>query len=186
MIEFDRVEFGYENRPVFRGLSLRVKPGERAAIAGASGRGKTTLLRLVMGLEKPAAGRVSVAAERISPLFQDNRLLPFLTLRQNCAMFCADDGRIAPVLDALGLSEAADALPSALSGGMARRAALARMLCHPAELYLLDEPFTGLDAENAGRAARLVNKITAGKTLLAVTHHPEEAALLACGRVIEL
>ena len=186
MIEFDRVEFAYGTRPVLRGLSLRVEAGERVAVAGASGCGKTTLLRLAMGLEKPAAGRVSVATERISPLFQENRLLPFLTLRQNCAMFSGDPAGVPSVLDALGLSDAADALPSALSGGMARRAALARMLCHPADLYLLDEPFTGLDGENAVRAAKLVNQITAGKTLLVVTHHPEEAAMLECGRVIEL
>ena len=186
MIEFDRVDFAYSGRPVFCGLTLRVKAGERAAVSGPSGCGKTTLLRLAMGLEKPSAGRVRVAAKHISPMFQEDRLLPFLTLRQNCEMFCDSAAGVSPVLRRLGLLDAAEALLSALSGGMARRAALARMLCHPAELYLLDEPFTGLDEENAACAARLIDEVTAGKTLLVVTHHPGEAEMLGCGRAIDL
>ena len=180
MIDFARVDFSYGAREVFRGLSFHIDRGARRALMGPSGRGKTTLLRLTMGLERPEAGKVTVNTDRISPLFQEDRLLPFLTVYENCALFCPDGDRVGEMLSALGLSEAAGALPSALSGGMARRAALARCLCHKAELYLLDEPFTGLDGDNARRAADLVNRVTRGKTLLVVTHSPGEAGWLDC------
>jgi len=180
MIDFDRVCFSYGDREVFSGLTFHVAPGERVAIRGESGCGKTTLLRLLMGLERPQSGTVTVRAERLSALFQEDRLLPYLTVAQNCALFASDRSMVRPMLRELGLEEAAELLPSALSGGMARRTALARMLCRDAALYLLDEPFNGLDEENAARAASLVNRITSGKTLVVVTHHGQEAAALDC------
>ena len=180
MIDFDLVSFSYGEKAVFRDLTLHVGAGERTALRGASGCGKTTLLRLVMGLEQPQSGAVTVRADRISALFQGNRLLPYLTVAQNCALFATDKEEVRPMLRALGLADAADALPSALSGGMARRAALARALCRDAALYLFDEPFSGLDAENAARAAELVNRVTAGKTVLVATHHGDEADMLGC------
>ena len=180
MIELDRVCFSYGEKEVLRDFSLRVGAGERRAIRGESGCGKTTLLRLIMGLEKPQSGTVTVRTDRVSVLFQEDRLLPYLTVAQNCALFAADRAAVRSTLRGLGLADAADALPSALSGGMARRAALARALCHDAELYLFDEPFNGLDAENAARAAELVNRVTAGKTVLMATHRGEEAELLGC------
>ncbi len=182
MIDFDRVCFSYAAKEVFRGLSLHLADGERAYVSGESGCGKTTLLRLIMGLEKPSSGTVSLGTDRISVLFQENRLLPYLTVAQNCLLFAADRAQVGPMLRALGLAEAADALPSALSGGMARRAALARALVHRGELYLFDEPFNGLDAENAARAAEAINCVTAGKAVIVVTHHSTEAALLSCQR----
>lgn len=183
MIDLDHVCFSYGQKEVFRDLTLHVGAGERVAIRGASGCGKTTLLRLVMSLEKPAGGTVTVRASRIGALFQENRLLPYLTVARNCELFAGDAASVRPMLHALGLSDAADALPSALSGGMARRAALARSLCHGAELYLFDEPFEGLDRENAARAAELVCRVTAGKTVLVVTHRAGEADALRCRMV---
>ena len=180
MIDFDRVCFSYGEKEIFRDLSLRIGTGERAALRGASGCGKTTLLRLIMGLEKPQSGTVTVQADRISALFQENRLLPYLTVAQNCELFASEKTAALSILRDLGLADAADALPSALSGGMARRAALARALCRDAALYLFDEPFSGLDAENAARAAELVNRVTAGKTVLVATHHGDEADMLGC------
>lgn len=180
MIDFDRVCFSYGQKEVFRDLTLHVGTGERVAIRGESGCGKTTLLRLVMGLERPCSGAVAVRATRISALFQENRLLPYLSVARNCELFAADAASVRPTLRALGLSDVADALPSALSGGMARRAALARSLCHGAELYLLDEPFNGLDKENVARVAELVNRVTRDKTVLMVTHRTDEADALHC------
>lgn len=186
MIDVDRVYFSYGQKEVFRGLTLHVGAGERVAIRGASGCGKTTLLRLVMGLEKPAGGAVTVRASRVGALFQENRLLPYLTVARNCELFAADAASVRPMLRALGLSDAADALPSALSGGMARRAALARALCRGAELYLFDEPFSGLDKDSAAQAAELVNRVTEGKTVLVVTHRTGEADALRCQTVKNL
>lgn len=184
MIDFDRVCFSCGEKRVFQNLSFHIAAGERAALSGESGCGKTTLLRLILGLERPASGRAAVGTDRVSVLFQENRLLPYLTVAQNCALFAEDRALVGPTLRALGLAEAANALPSALSGGMARRAALARALVHAAELYLFDEPFNGLDTENAARAARTVNRVTAGKTVLVVTHHSSEAEALGCTRTL--
>ena len=185
MIDFDRVCFSYGEKEIFRDLTLRIGAGERVALRGASGCGKTTLLRLVMRLEKPRSGAVTVQTSRISALFQENRLLPYLTVAENCKLFATDKAAARPMLRDLGLADAADALPLALSGGMARRTALARALCHDAALYLFDEPFDGLDAETAARAAEVINRVTAGKTVLAVTHRGDEAELLGCRTVWE-
>ena len=183
MIDFDHVCFSYGQKEVFRNLTLHIRAGERVAVRGESGCGKTTLLRLVMGLEQPAGGAITVRAARIGALFQENRLLPYLTVARNCELFASDAASVRPMLRALGLSDAADALPSALSGGMARRAALARALCRDAELYLFDEPFSGLDRENAARAAELILRVTEGKTVLLATHRAEEADALRCRMV---
>ena len=180
MIDFDRVCFSYGEKEVFRGLTFHIGAGERVAICGGSGCGKTTLLRLVLGLEQPGSGMVSVQTDRVSALFQEDRLLPYLTVAQNCELFASDKSAVRPMLRGLGLADAADALPSALSGGMARRTALARALCHDAALYLFDEPFNGLDAESAARAAELVGRVTAEKTVLAVAHRGGEAEALGC------
>lgn len=186
MIDFDRVCFSYGEKEIFRGFSLHIGGGEHVVLRGASGCGKTTLLRLVMGLEQPDSGTVRVNAPRISTLFQENRLLPYLTVAQNCALFAADRAAVQPMLRDLALADAAAALPSALSGGMARRAALARALCHDAELYLFDEPFSGLDGENAVRAAETIRRATAGRTVLTVTHRDDETVLLQCGRILDI
>ena len=191
MIGFDRVWFSYgkdgeektskeKTALPFRDLSFHVPAGERVWLRGESGCGKTTLLRLILGLETPARGTVKVGTDRVSVLFQENRLLPYLSVAENCALFARGASAPETVLRELGLEESANALPSALSGGMARRAALARMLSHEAELYLLDEPFNGLDEENVRRCAKAINRITAGKTVLVVTHHESEAEALHC------
>ena len=186
MIEFRQVSFSYGGKAVLRDLSFRVERGSRRGLRGPSGSGKTTVLRLILGLETPDSGVVDIAKGPVSALFQENRLLPYLTVAENCALFATDKKTVAPMLEALGLREAAHCLPSALSGGMARRAALARTLCREAALYLLDEPFTGLDGESARRAAEAVNRVTAGRTVLAVSHRTEELEALGCGDWIDL
>lgn len=186
MIELNHVCFSYGSIAVLRDFSLCINAGERVAVHGASGCGKTTLLRLILGLEQPQSGTVTVDAERTAVLFQEDRLLPYLSVARNCALFAADQSTVAPMLQALGLADAAEALPSALSGGMARRAALARALCHDAVLYLFDEPFNGLDEASVTRCAEQINRVTAGKTVLVVTHHGSEAEALGCRRELRL
>ena len=169
----------------FRDLSFHIHEGQRILIQGPSGCGKTTLLRLIMGLEKPQAGTITVGTDHVSAVFQEHRLLPYLTAAGNCALFSPDRDRIPEILRDLGLAEAADAYPSSLSGGMARRVSIARALAHPAGLYLFDEPFTGLDDDNIRRTAAVINRITEGRTVLLVTHRPEAAALLRCDIPLE-
>ena len=169
----------------FCGLSFHVHPGQRVAIRGPSGCGKTTLLRLILGLEKPDAGKITVQTRQVSAHFQEDRLLPFRTVAQNCALFCPDRPAIAETLRALGLEQAADAYPSALSGGMARRASLARALAHRADLYVFDEPFNGLDKASTQHCAETINRVTAGKTVLLVSHSADDAAALRCDLTLE-
>lgn len=183
-IRFEHVGFSYGAAQILREFSLRIEAGERVCLTGPSGCGKTTVLRLVMGLEKPSEGTVFINGSSLRPVFQEDRLLPFLTVRQNVELFSGGkpaDG----LLDALGIGASAEKHPADLSGGMARRAAIARALAGDGELYVFDEPFNGLDAENAEKAVALILQYTQGKTLLCVLHDPKDAERLGC-RVIRM
>lgn len=182
MIIFDRVGFSYGRKRVIDSLSLCIKKCERICLFGPSGCGKTTLLRLICALESPDEGSVTVNGKTIRPVFQEDRLLPFLTVRQNCEMF-GGERNIDEILSALGIIEAADEYPGHLSGGMARRAAIARALCGDGDIYIMDEPTSGLDEENAARTIDVINKYTAGSTFVCVLHDKEYAARLGCKTV---
>ena len=180
-MRLSHVCFGYPGRELFRDLSLTLEPGERLAVTGPSGSGKTTLLRLMAGLERPSSGAVSgIPPQGVSMVFQENRLVPGLTLLQNLALAAPRAGReeLLELLRELGLGEEGDSLPGSLSGGMARRAAIARAAALGSPLALLDEPFTGLDEENRRRAADFLLGHFPGAAMAVVVHHPEEAELL--------
>lgn len=185
-------------RPVLDGVDLQVAPGTTAAILGPSGGGKTTLLRIVAGLETPDRGEVRILGRRVAGngaflppesrrvglVFQDYALFPHLTVLQNAAFGVPGPAGIPRAFGALqlvGLSEAADRLPHQLSGGEQQRVALARALAPEPGLLLLDEPFSNLDAAlRAGirdEVARLLERV--GTTTVLVTHDREEAFLLA-------
>lgn len=177
-----------------RHISLRIGTGEFVTIVGKSGCGKTTLLRLVCGLETADEGYVSVTDKnggtrdhRISIVFQEPRLMPWLTVRQNMAFSLAGEkteAEIDNVLDGflrmLGLDAFQDAYPNQISGGMAQRAALGRTLCYDPDIILMDEPFGALDAFTRRKLQReLVDIFLAHqKTIVFVTHDVDEAVLL--------
>lgn len=147
---------------------------------GPSGCGKTTLLRLIAGLEIPESGEI-VRAERLSFLFQEDRLIPHLNARKNVALVLPGrdaDARAAQALEALGLVDSMDKPVRELSGGMARRVAIARAVLYETELLLLDEPFRGLDEQTRVRTAAWLTAQTTGRTLIAVTHDRQDARLL--------
>ena len=179
MIELKNVSFSYSDRQVLKNFSLRIEKGERICLYGDSGIGKTTILRLIAGLEKAENNTVICTDKNFSVVFQEDRLLPFKTVKENISLFSHND-RIDYILNELGIYEARDQLPSQLSGGMARRASMARALSTNADVYIFDEPFTGLDEDNIMQAVRLINEITAGKTLITVLHEKEYAKLLNC------
>jgi len=187
-MELSHVSFGYPGKPLFRDLSLSVAPGERVALMGPSGCGKTTLLRLMAGLEKPRSGCVAgIPREGVSMVFQENRLVPGLTVLENLALVSpgADREELLGLLRPLGLGTEGDSLPGSLSGGMARRAAIARAAALGSPLLLLDEPFTGLDqAARQAAAAFLLERFPHAATA-AVVHHREEAELLRA-RVLQI
>ena len=172
MIKLHSVCFSYPEKEVLRDFSMHVDAGERVRLTGLSGAGKTTLLRLILGLETPQSGEITVNAKRVSVLFQEDRLLPFYTVLENLTLFSPPEKAI-ELLNALQIPDAAGLYPSELSGGMARRVALARALSLEADLYLFDEPFTGLDEENRLNAIEVIGRYTKGKTLVFVSHGDE-------------
>jgi sulfonate transport system ATP-binding protein len=176
------------------GISLAVEPGEIVAVVGGSGCGKSTLLRLVSGLDNPSQGAVALDGdtivsphEKIGIVFQEPRLLPWLTVAENVGFGLADRPkaerveRVARQLARVGLAEKANVWPRELSGGQAQRVALARALVMRPEVLLLDEPFSALDAfTRVDLQDHLLDLWADGKpTLVIVTHDVDEAIVLA-------
>lgn len=179
MISIENISFSYGEKRVLENLSLEIGKGSRICFFGESGCGKTTLLRLILGLEKPQSGTIKKdGALRPSVVFQENRLLPFKTVLNNITIIGADENTALTHLTALGLKTAADCYPAELSGGMQRRAAIARALCADYDYLVLDEPLTGLDGANTAAAARHISESLNGRALILVTHSREEAKLL--------
>ena len=178
-----RVRRAFGPRTVLRDLDLDVGPGEFVALIGASGCGKTTLLRLIGGLDQPDDGSI-VAPDRRAVVFQEPRLLPWKRVRANVGVICqgADrKERVRTALAEVGLDDHQDAWPIELSGGQAQRVALARALVTDPELLLLDEPFGALDALTRIRMHGLVQQLIATHrpAVLLVTHDVDEAIVLA-------
>ena len=184
MITLDKLSFSYGDRPIFRDFSLAVPSGELLAVMGASGCGKSTLLNLIAGLRKPTAGTLTVDEHLPVYVFQEPRLFPWLTVKENIRAVLpkgAPDDVVTDALDLVGLTADADTLPSELSGGMRSRASLARAIAYGAAsgstLYLLDEPFSALDETlRASLCAALKERFRASNTTaLLVTHDAKEA-----------
>ena len=166
---------------LFRGLELRVEGP--AVLWAPSGWGKTTLLRILMGLERPDAGQAA-GAGRVAAVFQEDRLCPQLSAVENVLLVLPDGRARRAAVEAdfalLGMTGEALTLPAArLSGGQKRRAALLRAVWAKADTRLFDEPFTGLDPEAVLRAAALLNARCAGAPALLATH--DRAAIEALG-----
>lgn len=182
MIELKNVNISYGEQIVLKNQTLTVPAGERVALMGPSGCGKTSLLRLIAGLIKPAEGSVSIHTDRISCLFQEPRLLPWLTAEENVNTVLSDSAVTLPEarkwLEAVGLKAAIKKHPHELSGGMQQRVSLARALAYHGDILLLDEPLKGLDAETKSDMIDLINTYATGKALILATHDTEEAAAL--------
>ena len=185
------------------GIQFELAAGERLSIAGRSGRGKSTLLRLIAGLQDADAGEIQIAGrsamqggkQQLAPwdrelqlVFQDLGLWPTRTVQQHLLDALRAQGlrggpakqRATEVLQALDLSELAARRPGRLSGGEARRVALARALACQPKLLLLDEPFASLDAESRDDGFRFLESVLelSRAAVILVTHDPEEAARL--------
>ena len=179
MIRFDGVTFGYRGKkPIIENFDLEIRSGQRLCLFGPSGRGKTTVLRLLMGLEKPRRGQITgTDGLRFSAVFQEDRLIPRKTVLENAALF-ADESAARSVLEELGLGEVLGSLPGELSGGQRRRAALGRALAHPFDVLVLDEALTGLDEAAADNCLALIDRLAQGKTVVMVTHDRAHARAL--------
>ncbi len=179
MIRIENISFSYGEKKVLTDFSLHIGKHDRICLFGESGCGKTTLLRIILGLEVPERGRI-VKEKQAAPsvVFQEDRLLPFKTVMQNITLIGADEETARRQLKALGIESSAGKFPSELSGGMQRRAAIARALSAKYDYLVLDEPFTGLDRANTEAAARHISESLSERPLILVTHSESEAGML--------
>jgi phospholipid/cholesterol/gamma-HCH transport system ATP-binding protein len=201
IVELDRVSFGYDPaRPVLHDVSLKIESGSVVGIMGQSGCGKTTMLRIIAGWLKAGAGGARVLGadlagldaagifalrRKMGMLFQFGALFTDMTVFDNVAFQMREhtdlpDELVTDLvlmkLEAVGLRGAAQLMPAELSGGMARRVALARAIALDPRLMLYDEPFTGLDPISLGVIARLIRTLndSLGQTSIIVSHDVEE------------
>ena len=194
-IDIAELRFPGAEAPLFGDFHLEIAPGSVVALHGPSGVGKSTLLRLIAGVERRYTGNITVdgvPVHRAPPpgfVFQDSRLLPWLTARDNIRAI--DPAMSAQTADAalasVGLADVSDAYPNALSGGMQRRVALARALATNPRYLLLDEPFVSLDGKLVDDMHQLMGELIgrSGATVIFASHQASDAARLA-GRVVTL
>jgi phospholipid/cholesterol/gamma-HCH transport system ATP-binding protein len=205
LVELNRLTFGYSDRVILEDVSLSIPRGKVTALMGASGGGKTTILRLIGGQNRAQSGELLfdgadvttmdqealyAARRRMGMLFQFGALFADLSVFENVAFPLREHTNLPEALirdivlmklNAVGLRGARDLMPSEISGGMARRIALARAIALDPELVMYDEPFSGLDPISLGTAARLIRSLndTMGLTSVFVSHELEQTFAIA-------
>jgi ABC-type nitrate/sulfonate/bicarbonate transport system ATPase subunit len=187
----DSVSKSFGPRPVLEGISLSLAAGGITCLLGPSGCGKSTLLRIAASLIPPDAGKVLIEPAHTAMVFQDPRLLPWLTVAENLALALPGDPAaekkrsIRQALDLVSLpmsgGDVRDLLPRELSGGMAQRVSLARALLRRPDFLLMDEPFAALDAITRGEMQKMLVGLIAKQRVncLFVTHDLNEALTIA-------
>lgn len=205
LVEIRRLSFGYGERVILNDISLAIPRGKVTALMGASGGGKTTVLRLIGGQNRAQSGQMLFDGQDITPmnqadlyqarrrmgmLFQFGALFVDMTVFENVAFPLREHTDLPEALirdvvlmklNAVGLRGARDLMPSDLSGGMARRVALARAIALDPELVMYDEPFAGLDPISLGTSARLIRELNdaMGLTSIFVSHDLEQTFAIA-------
>lgn len=211
MIVFDNIYFSYGNHHILKGVSFNIQESEKVAVLGGSGGGKTTILKLIVGLLRPDSGRILIDDEDItikdedelmevrmkfSIVFQDGALFDSLNVKENVA-FCLReytkmsedeiDHKVKDLLSIVGVEHAMDYMPDELSGGMHRRVAIARSLAvTKPKMFLYDEATTGLDPVNAENICHLVAELSKNGTGHIIVTHKLVDALRVADRFIFL
>jgi iron(III) transport system ATP-binding protein len=207
-LEINDLSFAYNKKEgnIIQNFKLEVEKGEIVALVGASGSGKSTVLRLIAGLEIPVQGEISIASQKVAGekefqppekrevgmVFQDYALFPHLSVAENIS-FGIDNlsrkdqqKRITELLELVNLAGYEKRYPHQLSGGQQQRIALARTLAPEPELLLLDEPFSNLDAELKDKIRRELNEIIReiGITTILVSHDREDAEFMQAREIL--
>ena len=179
-MRISNLDFSYDNKQIFRDYSLELSDGI-TCLMGVSGKGKTTLLKLIAGLLKPDKGTVDINNRKVSFMFQEDRLLPWLNVRDNVLLVTDREKETDELLEELGID--GNLRISELSGGMARRVALARCLLFESDILLMDEPFKGLDEALMKKVASII--IRQNKPAIVSTHSLDEVEALG-GKIVNL
>jgi phospholipid/cholesterol/gamma-HCH transport system ATP-binding protein len=210
VVAFEHVSLAFDENVILDDVSFTLLPGRMKIVLGASGSGKTTILRLILGLLKPDTGRILIGGQPIEALteealmairahvgmvFQEGALFDSLTVRENVGYRLYEetrqpledvDARVAEVLGFVGLGEYGERMPSELSGGQRRRVAIARALASQPSLILYDEPTTGLDPITAMTIDQEIVKLRdlEGVTSIIVTHQLRDAFFIATHQAV--
>ena len=190
VIEFENVTKRFGGKTVLDGLSFSVQRGEVFVVLGPSGTGKSVTLKHIVGLLEPDSGAVRTSTKRIGYLFQSGALLAWMTVAENVALPLREttkmneseiDAKVREALKAVDLLHAANKYPAEISGGMQKRAGLARAIVRETDVLLYDEPTSGLDPVTSANITRLIRDINAarGVTSVVVTHDLASALKIA-------
>ena len=184
MLRLHDVSLRFGDRQILDKCSLRLEKGQRLALMGPSGCGKTTLARIALSLLVPDSGTVETSYTRVSAVFQEPRLLPWLTAVENVNLVLSDSTETLPQarawLERLELGDAAELYPAELSGGMQQRLSIARALAVRPEMLIMDEAFKGMDEELKNRVLLVTEESLEDTALLLITHSGQEALSLGC------
>ena len=172
MIEIKNVSVSFGDKNILKDFSLKLEDKGIVLLTGASGVGKTTITRLILGLLKADRGSVDTKGAKIATVFQEDRLLPHLSAIENVALV-SNREEAEKILVELGLADSLGLLPSSLSGGMKRRVAIARALAFSGDVLLLDEAFNGIDEPLARKILADIVAEYSDRLIIAVTHQKE-------------
>ena len=188
-IKVDHVSKAYGEQQILRDLCCVFPEGKTTCIRGRSGCGKTTLIRLLLGLDIPDKGKIEVISDRkISAVFQEDRLCENLSAASNIRLVCAktiSDRELEEAYKAVALTEVWQKPVRELSGGMRRRVSILRALLADSDCVIMDEPLRGLDEKTRIKTIDYILKKTEGKTLIFVTHEEQEAVWLKADETLK-
>lgn len=190
MIELENISKSFEKNniliPVLNKIHLKINKGEFFSIVGSSGCGKTTLLRIMSGLEKASSGKISLKTENISLVFQDHALLPYKTVKENILLplkikKISNENNLDNILKLVELQNFKNHYPNELSGGQKQRVSIARALIQNPQIIFMDEPFSALDEITRSKLRNILHKISIKKkvNIVFVTHSISEAVFLS-------
>lgn len=189
-IAVKKISKSYGEEQVLKDFSCDFLEGKLTCIMGRSGGGKTTLIKLLMGLEKPTEGSIEgLFGKKLSAVFQEDRLCENLSAAANIRLVCRNhvsDEELKRAFQRVCLDEVWHKPVRELSGGMRRRVAILRALFAEYDCLILDEPLKGLDEETKQKTAAYILEKTQGKTVLAVTHEEEETELLKAEKIVRM